>query len=93
MITIDKNRYHHHFTVVAVRTGDGEFDFDYYLDDGNMIFGKDSVWDSVPPANGDPCGSFVYPKEKPEIAADDMKMFTHITHLLGAFQKEDNTND
>jgi hypothetical protein len=93
MITIDKNRYHHHFTVVAVRTGDGPYDFSYYLDDGSLIFGKDNVWDSKVPPNGDPCGEFIHPRDKEDVSADDIKMFTHITHLLGAFQKDETTND
>jgi len=57
------------------------------------MFGKDNVWDSSVPKGGDPCGKFVYPRDNNDINRDDMSMFTHLTHLIGAFQKDETNND
>jgi hypothetical protein len=63
------------------------------MDDGNMIFGKNNVWDSKVEPKQDPCGKFIHPRDIAEVGDDDQKMYTHISHLLGCFEKDDNTNE
>lgn len=58
-----------------------------------MIFGKDNVWDSKVEPRQDPCGKFILPRDIPEVDKDDNAMYTHISHLLGAYEKEDNPNE